>query len=678
MYGGAAVVPEDRAMSEPGNSGVGPVPARRGISGVAVLALSLGGLLLWSSMLLGPWNLATGLLSAADHLKRAEKKLSQGLTKDARYETLAASAAARRARAALDGGGPVFDLLGSADSIRSVLAEADHLVGAAEHSAAAAVGTLSIAQSALKGPKKLIVADPDDAKGSKVQIDRVEALGATITEIKEEIIASGRQLQAVDLENLPQRARGPVTEGITKAEEASKVLGEAEAGLAVLPQILGKESPRTYLIGFQNSAEQRGTGGAILQFAEVTMDEGALELEKAASVYKNIDKDRQSILSVAVPEDAWYVQAIDDAKRFGNANWSPDWPSSAQLTLEYGRATPSKVEFPKVDGVINVDPVAIEKLLPGTGPFTAEPSNNRITEEKVVAFLLYKAYASYPIAGVRRVVLNQVVDKFYEKLFRPAHPTELVQGMGDALGQKHMQIWMADPDEQGFMELMNWDGAIEEAKGDDYLFVVEQNVGGSKLDYFDSNTTTMGISFEDEDALVSTELRVLNRVFLPQPRYSMGDAQAKTACAESRCPAHKPMLNLYVQDSAELIRAEVVEGERVDTPAPAAWSGTTPATHSEKNKTVWSGTLSIPPLEEGALRFDYRVPGVVRTVDGLSTYRLTVQHQPKIQPERLIIRMDLPKGATEIDAPGWKRDGDKLLWDRPLKEDIVLEVSWRR
>lgn len=677
MYGAVAVVLEDRTMSEADNPGAGPTPARRGILGVAVLGLSLGGLLLWSSMLLGPWNLATGLLSAGDHLDRAEKKLSQGLTKDARYETLAAAAASRRARAALARGGPIFDLLGSS-SLGPVLEEAEHLVSAAEHSAAAAVGTLSIAQSALKGPKKLIVADPDDPKGSKVQIDRVEALADTVTEIRSEITASGEALRAVNLPNLPRRARGPVTEGIDKAEEASQVLGEAEAGLAVLPQILGKESPRTYLIGFQNSAEQRGTGGAILQFAEVTMDEGALELEKAASVYKNIDKDRQPIFSVDIPEDAWYVEAIDDAKRFGNANWSPDWPASAQLTLEYGRATPSKVEFPEVDGVINVDPVAIEMLLPGTGPFTTEPSNNRITEEKVVAFLLYKAYASYPVAGVRRVVLNQVVDKFYEKLLKPAHPTELVQGMGDALGQKHMQIWMADPDEQAFMELMNWDGAIEEAKGDDYVFVVEQNVGGSKLDYFDSNTTTMNISFEGEDAVVSTELRVLNRVFLPQPRYSMGDAQAKTACAASRCPAHKPMLNLYVQDSAELIKAEVVEGERVDTPAPAAWSGATPATHSEKNKTVWSGTLSLPPLEEGALRFDYRVPGVVRTVGGRSTYRLQVQHQPKIQPERLIIRMDLPEGASEIDAPGWKRDGDKLVWDRPLKEDIVLEVSWRR
>ena len=275
--------------------------------------------------------------------------------------------------------------------------------------------------------------------------------------------------------------------------------------------------------------------------------------------------------------------------------------------------------------------------------------------------------------------MNQVVDKFYEKLLDPTEPTELVQGMGDALGQKHMQIWMADTAEQAFMERMDWDGAIEPARGDDYVYVVEQNVGGSKLDYFDMNTTTMDISFDDDDALVSTEMRVLNGVFLPQPRYSMGDAQAKTVCATERCPIHKPMLNLYVQGDAELLSAKVVTGERVDTPAPAVWpDAATPATHSEKGKKVWSGTLSIPPLEEGALRFDYRVPGVVKVDDGQSSYRLHVQHQPKVQPESLVVKVTIPDGAKAIQAPGWKKNGDVLIWDRPLEEDMVLEISWRR
>jgi hypothetical protein len=45
--------------------------------------------------------------------------------------------------------------------------------------------------------------------------------------------------------------------------------------------------------------------------------------------------------------------------------------------------------------------------------------------------------------------------------------------------------------------------------------------------------------------------------------------------------------------------------------------------------------------------------------------------------EELIVRLTLPQGAADVKAKGWSRDGDQLVWEHPLKEDIVLEVSWR-
>jgi hypothetical protein len=138
------------------------------------------------------------------------------------------------------------------------------------------------------------------------------------------------------------------------------------------------------------------------------------------------------------------------------------------------------------------------------------------------------------------------------------------------------------------------------------------------------------------------------------------------------------MLNLYVKQDAELLGPPTVDGERVDTPPPAAWpSSTQPAEHLERGKKVWSGTLAIPPGEDGSITFDYRVPGVVRTVDGSRVYHLVVQHQPKVQPETLVVRLKVPDGASGIHAKGWKRDGNVLVWDKPLTEDLNLEVSWQ-
>ncbi|MEA2434605.1 MAG: hypothetical protein QOG54_2062 [Actinomycetota bacterium] len=624
-------------------------------------------------MLVGPWRLATGLADAGDHFSKAENKLSAGAMKEARYETLAGVAAAKRARAGLDAGGPLLELASKLPKVGPVLGEADHLVKAAEFSAVAALGTLDVAQNALRGPDKVIAKDPSDSEGgSLIRIDRLEEIGRTITDVREAIDSVGRELGAVDLKALPDRIRKKVTDGIDKATETDELLRKAEAGFKVLPGILGADGPRTYVIGFQNNAEERGAGGALLQFALMTIVDGKPELVKNASSIYDVDKDRQQV-SIPLPDDAWYVQDIPDAQRFGNANWSPDWPLSADLTVRYAQA--SENTFPRqVDGVIAADPILMQDLMPGVGQFESDKFHVYVTSNRIVYFLLYKAYGAFPIPKVRRARLSDVVDSFFERMFKPHHPTELVDGFGSSFEGKHMQMWMSDPSEQAFVELMNWDGAIDEAKDSDYLYVVEQNVGGNKLDYFGRHATTMDIQFDGDDAAISTETAVTNGVFLPQPLYPMGDSGKRLETNGY----HRPMMNVYVPDNAELTFADV-KGSRLDTPPGiATWpDANTPATHSEKGKKVWSATLEIPPQETGKFSLGYRVPGAVRTEEGRRVYRLTVQHQPRVWPEQLTINLDLPAGVRDVRAPGWKRTGSTLVWDRPLTKDFVLEVSWQ-
>jgi hypothetical protein len=290
-----------------------------------------------------------------------------------------------------------------------------------------------------------------------------------------------------------------------------------------------------------------------------------------------------------------------------------------------------------------------------------------------VDFLLYRAYARYPRQHNRRPVLKKLVDSFYDKIIQPKKPSKLFEGMATSLGQKHMQIWMRDPAEQRFVRHMNWDGGIEKAKGADYLYLVEQNVGGNKLDYHSTQTTTSTITIEGNEARHRTTALVENNVFLPQPAFAMGDTGDL-----GQGNVHRPMLNLYVPSAGELTGPPKVVGTRRDSPPElATWTDGNPAVHSERGKKVWSGTLEIPPLGKGSLSFDYRVPNVVRDVGGRRVYRLHVQHQPKVHPETLSLILELPDGATHVKARGWRKKNGQLTWNRPLEEDLVLEVSWR-
>jgi hypothetical protein len=647
-----------------------------GLVAVVAILASIAGTLLWVHMAIAPWRLATGLVDARSHLDKAEKTLSAGSTKLARYYTLAAAAAARRAESGLDGRSPLYDLAELVPSVRDALGEVPHFVSAARYSSRAAEGTLDIAQNALRGPDKLIAKDPDDPKGgSQIRLERVTAIAQTLDEIRSDVGRARKELGAVDLAKIPRRLRADVRDGVAKAADTDATLADAQAGFEILPRILGADGARNYLFGMQNSAELRGTGGAMLQFKLLTIESGKPHLVEGGSVYE-LDKNRQQI-SIPLPEDAWYLAQIDDAQRFGNANWSPDWPLSAQLTDEYAHAT--KPELPKFDGIIAVDPTTMQNLMPGVGQYETKASY--VTTNRVVYLILYKAYASYPIAGVRRKVLSQLVDGFYEGMLKPKHPTELVRGMGKSLARKNMQIWMADPAEQAFVERMDWDGALKPADGADYLNVVQQNVGGNKLNYFETQTTSVDVHLEGSDARVSASVKLHNGVFLPQPRWSMGDTG----------PTHQPMLNFYVQSGAQLTGTHVpptcsstqavdrtlTEVCRRDTPAPASWVGDQPPEHSELGKKVWPVTIDIPAGMDASAGFDYVVPDVVHTEGDRSSYRLVVQHQPKLRPETLDLRITLPDGAAGVRAPGFKRDGATLVWEKPLTTDLSLEVSWR-
>ena len=670
-----------------------PPEGRPGAVAAIALVLTLAGMVLWLEMVAAPWRVASGLVEAGRELQKGENSLSRTALKQAEEHIFAGRAAAVRASRGATGSTALFDIGRLLPGMSAAVDQIDRLVDAAGHSGDAAAGTLSIAKNALRGPNRIIIKDPDDPKGgSIVRLGRIEAIGAAVAAVRADLQAVDRTMDGIEISDLPRRARPEVADARARADEAIEVIADAQAGFEILPGVLGRDEPRTYLIGMQNPAEQRGTGGAILRYSYLTIDEGESELAPGGSVY-DIDKERRQI-DIDLPADAWYVREIPDAQRFGNANWSPDWPLSAKLMVRYAYAAerfPGVKPVPNFDGVIVIDPVAMEKVIPGTGKFRLFGGGARLTAERAVHYLLYKAYASFPRKGARRTALIDVVQRFEEKMLDPDHPTETVTGMAEALRTKHIQIWMRDPVEQAFVERMDWDGAIKAATRSDYLMVVEQNVGGNKFDYFADQQTSMDIEVtEGGDAKTTTEVRVDNGTFFPQTKHAMGDSSARGPTGERRTPLHEPMMNVYVPRAARLIRAEVAGGRecsavevvveepcRMDVPEPAAWSDGRPAEHFELGKRVWSATLGIPPQKQGLLRFDSVVPGVVRTEKGRNVYRLVVQHQARVRPDALDVRLSLPEDATDIIAPAFERDGDELVLTKELEEDVEMEVSWR-
>ncbi|MEW6567729.1 MAG: DUF4012 domain-containing protein, partial [Chloroflexota bacterium] len=146
-------------------------------------------------------------------------------------------------------------------------------------------------------------------------------------------------------------------------DQADRLLPLAEQALTVLrllPELLGAEAPRTYVLVAQNQDELRATGGFISGIGTVVIDHGRIA---GLSIGDSYSVDNLSLTyPPAPPPLERYMQAGQWLVR--DANWSPDFPTSAlQIRELYTYSTGTQT-----DGVIAFDLTALARILAVTGP----------------------------------------------------------------------------------------------------------------------------------------------------------------------------------------------------------------------------------------------------------------------------------------------------------------------
>ena len=145
--------------------------------------------------------------------------------------------------------------------------------------------------------------------------------------------------------------------------------------LAKTPWLLGKDSPRTYLMIFQNDAELRPTGGFWTAYGSIRVDKGKITPLSSDDIY-NLDAKFNSTIPAPRPIKAYHINV--PYWNIRDMNLSPDFPTSIKLLLEKYQQLGHRE---KIDAVIGIDTqvlVDIVKVIgrvgvPGWGNFSADP-----------------------------------------------------------------------------------------------------------------------------------------------------------------------------------------------------------------------------------------------------------------------------------------------------------------
>lgn len=254
----------------------------------------------------------------------------------------------------------------------------------------------------------------------------------------------------------------------------------------IAPELLGSDGARTYLVLAQNDDERRPTGGWISGFGLVTVEQGDVS---EVTFSDSWTADNLQVPHEAPPESM--LRALwAEIWLFRDANWSPDFPTSAQvaegiLLRDRGIA---------VDGVIAVDQRALQLLVAALEPLELESSDEPVSASNVLAFVR-EAWAQ-PEQGVtidegwgewvarRKDFMPNLVDAMLSKVQDQPDTVDLsllARSIWKGLHERHILVYVHDDEASDLLTSQGWDGSILEAPGD-YLQVVDANVGFNKVD----------------------------------------------------------------------------------------------------------------------------------------------------------------------------------------------------
>ncbi len=437
--------------------------------------------------------------------------------------------------------------------------------------------------------------------------------------------------------------------------------GSALARLA--PTLLGADGAKTYLLLAQNSDELRPTGGFISGAGLMRVDRGqlgAIDFEDSYTVY---DPNAEHPLAPPDLERTMGAQILV----FRDVNWSPDFPSSAQVAqalyqLNLGAAT---------DGVVAFDLEAARRLISAVEPLTLPGYAQPLTSDNVLAAM--REVWSEPLttensvrqAGSsdwwlhRKDFMGDMAVAARAKL-ETGHVdfAKLAQALFSSMQEKHVLITVNDPAAAALLAEAGWNGAVEPGSGD-YLMVVDSNVGWNKVNGVVQRTTNYTITPRaDGSALAELELVYRHQgEATGEPcehvaRY--GDSYDEMA---RRC--YFNYIRVLAPAGARLLAAEGLE------------EGSVAASPGERGVTQLSGSLVLPPGSTGRVRFSYELPAGV--IDG-NTYTLRVQKQAGIPAWPVRVALVDPSGAWQPVAPGGRRtdEGVQVFFELASDVDVVM------
>lgn len=463
-----------------------------------------------------------------------------------------------------------------------------------------------------------------------------------IDKIEPQLKKARQEVEGIDTKKYPEvlkdiRVRSKLDTAKNFIIGADIAVSENKEALKIAPDALGQNSPKNYLLLFQNDKEIRATGGFMTAYAFLRLDKGHISTTTSDDIYRldekllNVCKSKICPLTPPTPI-VKYLPEADGKTRTAwsmrDSNISPDFPTSMKQFESMYEYLGEGISF---DGIIAIDTEVVKDLISITGPidvfgttYSAE-DDKRCNCSNVIYELEHYAEIASKGEEDRKAILGTLMQQILARSLGSVMDKlpEFINTGVLLANDKHILFYNHDPKTQAALANLGWTGEIKPFEGD-YLHINDSNFAGGKSNLYVEEKVTLDIKVD-----------------------SSGNVKNKVTIDYKNPQPFNTWLNGILRD---YVRVYIPRGAKL-TASKGSADPVNTLEDTTLNKTYFDAFIQVRPQNSITLSFEYTLPNRVQT----KQYPLLIQKQPGAKDFHYVVKIN---GSTKAE---FDLTSDKLL-----------------
>lgn len=286
-------------------------------------------------------------------------------------------------------------------------------------------------------------------------------------------------------------ALGPIADSATDLKDA-------------FPAMLGADGPRNYLVIACSSAEMRSSVGFAGSFGIITIDNGKISMGDFVGYDQNVRLPESAPAATQEDIDLFRWESSVDSR---DVTQIIDFARVGEIESQIWDAN----GHGKVDGVIAIDTIVLQRMLGLTGSTVTTPGGDVLDGTTTSDFLLNGVYKKYPDGNEQDMVFALVANTAADAVFgniSKVNITKLVSVLKDSAAEGRIAVYMINDQEEAIIEDFGFAGTVSSDPTVPETGVYMSACYGGKMFYYLASNIEVGEGKKNSDGSTTYEMRV--------------------------------------------------------------------------------------------------------------------------------------------------------------------------